>query len=235
MSSIPSVAADVLPQNIANVMQHRNLPAETLSIYVESLDTGEPVLAWNEAEPRNPASVMKILTTLVALDILGPTYRWETNLYVLGDVDQGELKGDLLMQGSGDPFLVTDRFWQMLRLLRQAGIQKIDGELLLDDSYFSIPFHDAAAFDREPLRAYNLGPNALLSNLKVVRYVFEPVVSKVGSKAHFFDRVMHLVKFPKKWNAMQQAMNIPLFELPPPEVVDSPFIDSQYGKIQRSC
>jgi D-alanyl-D-alanine carboxypeptidase/D-alanyl-D-alanine-endopeptidase (penicillin-binding protein 4) len=174
VSSIPSVAADVLPQNIANVMQHRNLPAETLSIYVESLDTGEPVLAWNEAEPRNPASVMKILTTLVALDILGPTYRWETNLYVLGDVDQGELKGDLLMQGSGDPFLVTDRFWQMLRLLRQTGIQKIDGELLLDDSYFSIPFHDAAAFDREPLRAYNVGPNALLSNLKVVHYIFEP-------------------------------------------------------------
>ena len=169
-----SVAADVLPQNIANVMQHRNLPAETLSIYVESLDTGEPVLAWNEAEPRNPASVMKILTTLVALDILGPTYRWETNLYVLGDVEQGELKGDLLMQGSGDPFLVTDRFWQMLRLLKQIGIQKIDGELLLDDSYFSVPFHDAAAFDREPLRAYNVGPNALLSNLKVVRYVFEP-------------------------------------------------------------
>lgn len=172
--SIPSVAADVLPQNIANVLQHRNLPPETLSIYVESLDTGEPILAWNETEPRNPASVMKILTTLVALDILGPTYRWETNLYVLGDVDQGELKGDLLMQGSGDPFLVTDRFWQMLRLLRQAGIRKIDGELLLDDSYFSVPFYDAAAFDREPLRAYNVGPNALLSNLKVVRYVFEP-------------------------------------------------------------
>jgi D-alanyl-D-alanine carboxypeptidase/D-alanyl-D-alanine-endopeptidase (penicillin-binding protein 4) len=167
-------AEDGLPETISNVLQHRNLPEDSLSIYVESLDTGEPVLAWNEAKPRNPASVMKILTTLVALDVLGPTYRWETNLYLLGDVDQGELKGDLLIQGSGDPFLVTDRFWQMLRKVRQAGIQRIDGDLLLDDSYFSVPYYDAGAFDREPLRAYNVGPNALLSNLKVVRYVFEP-------------------------------------------------------------
>lgn len=172
--SVQSIAATGLPQSINKVLQHRNLPAQSLSIYVESLDTGEAILSWNEAEPRNPASVMKILTTLVALDVLGPTYRWKTNLYVIGDVDKGQLKGDLLLQGSGDPFLVTHRFWQMLRMLRQAGIHNIDGDLLLDDSYFSVPSYDAAAFDREPLRAYNVGPNALLSNLKVVRYVFEP-------------------------------------------------------------
>ena len=163
-----------LPPNIQNVLQHRNLPADSLSIYVESLDTGETVLAWNEAEPRNPASVMKMLRTLVALDVLGPAYHWDTNVYVLGDVEQGVLKGDVLIQGTGDPFLVTNRFWQMLRSLRQSGIENIEGNLLIDDSYFSVPFYDAAKFDHEPLRAYNVGPNALLSNLKVIRYVFEP-------------------------------------------------------------
>ncbi len=169
-----TLANSDLPPNIQNVLQHRNLPADSLSIYVESLDTGETVLAWNEAEPRNPASVMKMLTTLVALDVLGPAYRWDTNIYVLGDVEQGVLKGDVLIQGTGDPFLVTDRFWQMLRSLRQSGVENIEGNLLIDDSYFSVPFYDAAKFDHEPLRAYNVGPNALLSNLKVVRYVFEP-------------------------------------------------------------
>jgi len=163
-----------LPQSVINVLLHRNLPADSLSIYVESIDSGEAVLAWNQDEPRNPASVMKILTTLVALDVLGPAYRWDTHIYLLGDIDNGILKGDLLIQGKGDPFLVTDRFWQMLRLLRQAGVHTIEGNLLLDDSYFSEPFYDAAEFDREPLRAYNVGPNALLSNLKVVRYTFEP-------------------------------------------------------------
>ena len=182
--SFPVFADGSLPQIISNTLQHRNLPADSLSIYVESLETGEPVLAWNESEPRNPASVMKMLTTLVALDVLGPAYRWETNIYVLGDVERGRLSGDVLIQGKGDPFLVTDRFWQMLRMLRQSGIQNIDGNLLLDDSYFSDPFYDAAEFDREPLRAYNVGPNALLSNLKVVRYTFEPdsVNGKVNVK-----------------------------------------------------
>jgi serine-type D-Ala-D-Ala carboxypeptidase/endopeptidase (penicillin-binding protein 4) len=172
--SMPVLADGSLPQSISSVLQHRNLPAASLSVYVESLDTGEPVLAWNEAEPRNPASVMKMLTTLVALDVLGPAYRWETDIYVLGDIRQGVLQGDILLQGKGDPFLVTDRFWQMLRRLRQAGVKTIDGNLLLDDSYFSVPSYDAAEFDREPLRAYNVGPNALLSNLKVIRYTFEP-------------------------------------------------------------
>jgi len=172
--SLPALADSGLPQNISNVLRHRNLPAASLSIYVESLDTGEQILAWNEDEPRNPASVMKMLTTLVALDVLGPAYRWKTNIYVLGDISEGVLKGDVLMQGKGDPFLVTDRFWQMLRLLRQAGVKTIDGNLLLDDSYFSVPFYDAAEFDHEPLRAYNVGPNALLSNLKVIHYIFEP-------------------------------------------------------------
>lgn len=171
--TLATAVANELPQAVIDVLRHRNVPAASLSIYIESLDSAETVLAWNEDQPRNPASVMKMLTTLVALDILGPAYRWETNLYILGDIDQGTLNGDVLMQGKGDPFLVTNRFWQMLRILRQAGVRTINGNLLLDDSYFSVPFYDPAEFDHEPLRAYNVGPNALLSNLKVIRYIFE--------------------------------------------------------------
>jgi D-alanyl-D-alanine carboxypeptidase/D-alanyl-D-alanine-endopeptidase (penicillin-binding protein 4) len=117
---------------------------------------------------------MKLLTTLVALDVLGPTYRWTTDLYALGALEDGRLDGDLLIKGHGDPFLVTERAWQMLRLVRQAGIHSIDGNLLIDDSHFEVPDTDPAAFDRQPLRAYNVEPNALLMNFKVVRYWFEP-------------------------------------------------------------
>jgi len=172
--SLQATANGNLPEGVRNVLSHRNLPADSLSIYVESLDSGEALLSFNADTPRNPASVMKILTTLVALDVLGPAYRWQTKLYFLGNIDGRTLNGDLLIQGGGDPFLVTDRFWLMLRRLRQAGVDNIDGDLLLDDSYFDVSSYDAAEFDHEPLRAYNVGPNALLSNLKVVRYTFEP-------------------------------------------------------------
>ena len=167
-------ADDVLPLPVQSTLNLRNLPHDTLSIHVEDLDSGEVLLQWHDDVPRNPGSTIKLLTTLVALDELGPTYTWHTDIYALGEINDGRLDGDLLIKGYGDPFLVTERVWQMLRRVRQAGIREISGDLLLDDSYFNVADHDPAAFDRQPLRAYNVAPNALLMNFKVVRYWFEP-------------------------------------------------------------
>lgn len=168
-------AAEVeLPVGVQSALNLRNVPQDTLSIYVEDLDSGEPLLQWQDQVPRNPGSTIKLLTTLVALDVLGPTYTWSTDIYALGDVEDGRLQGDLMLRGHGDPFLVTERVWQMLRKIRQAGIREISGDLLIDDSYFEVSNGDPAAFDRQPLRAYNVAPNALLMNFKVVRYWFEP-------------------------------------------------------------
>ncbi len=163
-----------LPVSVQSVMNLRELPYDTLSIYVEDLESGEVVLQWLETEQRNPASTIKLLTTLVALDVLGPAYRWTTDVYARGQIDGGRLEGDLLLKGYGDPFLVTERVWQLLRQIRLGGIREIDGDLLIDDSYFDVGDYDPGAFDKQPLRAYNVAPNALLMNFKVVRYWFEP-------------------------------------------------------------
>jgi len=163
-----------LPAGIRSVLKLRQVPNETLSIYVEDVDTGEPVLRWLENAPRNPASTIKLLTTLVALDVLGPAYRWKTDVYAQGEMQGDRLQGDLLIKGHGDPFLVTERVWQLLRDIRFAGVREIDGALLIDDSYFDVGDYDPSAFDKQPLRAYNVAPNALLMNFKVVRYWFEP-------------------------------------------------------------
>ena len=173
--AVPGAASDGLPLPIDNVLQYRGLPADSLSIYVEDVDTGEVVLQWNASEPRNPGSTIKLLTTLAAIDMLGPTYTWQTNVYALGPIENGVLQGDLLIQGNGDPFMVTERVWQLLRRIRQAGITDITGDLLIDDSHFDIGNYDPAAFDRQPLRAYNVAPNAVLMNFKVVRYWFRPL------------------------------------------------------------
>lgn len=163
-----------LPLRVQAVLNVREIPEESLSIYVQDLDSGEVILARNDDKLRNPASTIKLLTTLVALDRLGSAYTWYTDIYVLGEVDNGRLDGDLMLKGYGDPYLVTERVWQMLRQIRQLGIREIDGELLIDDSYFFLPDYDPGEFDRQPLRPYNVAPNALLMNYKVVRYWFEP-------------------------------------------------------------
>lgn len=173
-------AADELPLGVRNVLGIRDVPAESLSIYVEDLESGEVVLEWQAGIPRNPASTIKLLTTLVALDVLGPAYRWKTEVYALGEMRDGRLDGDLLLKGYGDPFLVTERVWQLLRRLRLEGIDEIAGDLLLDDSWFDVGTYDPAAFDNQPLRAYNVAPNALLLNFKVVRYWFEPDGNRVA-------------------------------------------------------
>ncbi|MDH5323465.1 MAG: D-alanyl-D-alanine carboxypeptidase/D-alanyl-D-alanine-endopeptidase [Gammaproteobacteria bacterium] len=163
-----------LPPTVQAALQVRQVPEDSLSVYVQDMDSGTVILRWNEATARNPASSIKLLTTLVALDVLGPAYSWKTDVYVLGDVQDGRLKGDLLFKGYGDPYLVTERVWQLLRRIRQLGIREIEGDLLIDDSYFYLPDSDPAEFDRQPLRAYNVTPNAMLMNFKVVRYWFEP-------------------------------------------------------------
>ena len=171
-------AGDELPEPVSRILDIRKVPHDSLSVFVQDVESGEVVLEWHADEPRNPASTMKLLTTLVGLDVLGPTYRWDTDVFALGDLAEGKLDGDLMIRGHGDPFLVTERVWQMLRLVRQAGIHEIDGNLLIDDSYFEIQDYDPGAFDRQPLRAYNVAPNALLMNFKVVRYWFEPDYDK---------------------------------------------------------
>ncbi|MEJ2257350.1 MAG: D-alanyl-D-alanine carboxypeptidase/D-alanyl-D-alanine-endopeptidase [Woeseiaceae bacterium] len=174
-----AVASDSLPPPVENVLNVRKVPAESLSVYVEDLESGEVLLDWQADVPRNPASTMKLLTTLVALDLLGPAYRWKTDVYALGDIEDGRLDGDLLLKGYGDPFLVTERVWELVRRLRIEGIDEIGGDLLIDDSWFDVGDHDPGAFDGQPLRAYNVAPNALLMNFKVVRYWFRPDGSRV--------------------------------------------------------
>ena len=176
LASMPAVeaAGDRLPLPVEAALNVRNVPQDTLSVFVQDLETGEIVLRWLDDVPRNPGSTIKLLTSLAALDILGPTYEWQTNVYALGEVSDGRLQGDLLLEGRGDPFLVTERVWQLLRRVRQAGIRDIEGSLLLDDSFFEVADHDPAAFDRRPLRAYNVAPNALMMNFKVIRFWFEP-------------------------------------------------------------
>ena len=174
-------AADAgLPLRVQSALDARNVPHETLSLSVIDVESGASIFDWHGDEPRNPASTIKLLTTLVALDILGPAYRWRTDVFAEGELREGKLDGDLVLKGYGDPFLVTERVWQMLRSIRQAGVQEITGDLLLDDSWFEVGDYDPAAFDRQPLRAYNVAPNALLMNFKVIRYWFEPGPKNAG-------------------------------------------------------
>jgi D-alanyl-D-alanine carboxypeptidase len=122
----------------------------------------------------NPASVAKLATTFAALDLLGPTFAWSTPVYFDGPVRDGVLQGNLVIKGQGDPKLVIERLWLLLRRVQSMGVRSITGDIVLDRSAFAVGPRDPAAFDGEPLRPYNASPDALLINFKTVTVTVTP-------------------------------------------------------------
>lgn len=163
---------DELPPGVERVLSGHGISPDEFSILVVALDSGEPILSHEPDTPRNPASVMKLVTTWTALERLGPAYTWPTEIYFLDDFDGRTLYGDLGIKGHGDPFLVVEEVWKMLRALRRVGLEDIEGGLLLDGSYFDVSDPPPGEFDGMPYRTYNVRPSALLANFKAVRFQF---------------------------------------------------------------
>ena len=173
-----------LPKPIDFVIKGHRIPSDAYSLYVREIGQQDPALAVNPETPFNPASVIKIIPTLAALELLGPAYRWKTEVYTLGDIRDGVLQGDLLFKGYGDPHLVIEDFRKILEELRRRGIRDITGDLLIDASWFSIEHEDPGAFDNDPYRTYNVLPNAFLVNFKAVNFHFYPAANGRDVRVH---------------------------------------------------
>jgi D-alanyl-D-alanine carboxypeptidase/D-alanyl-D-alanine-endopeptidase (penicillin-binding protein 4) len=167
-----AASAAELPPGIQRVLTGHNISADDVSIVVQAVDAPEAVLSHLPDVARSPASVMKIVTTWSALEYLGPAYTWPTEVYFLGGFDGEKLDGDLALKGYGDPYLVVEEVWKLLKSLRRLGLEEIGGDLILDDSHFVIDDPDPGAFDGQPYRTYNVVPNALLMNFKAVQFQF---------------------------------------------------------------
>ena len=142
--------------------------------------------------PRTPASTMKLIPTFVALDLLGPDFVWFTQVYHTGFVSANTLYGDLIIKGSGDPKLTTQRLNKLLEQVQKAGIQHIKGDIVLDSSVFQGVTKDPAAFDNDPLRPYNASPDGLLINFSSVEVTAVPLLNdsqKGRSKIYYKPRL----------------------------------------------
>lgn len=163
-----------LPDSVNRALEQAGVPSENVAVYVQQVDAPQPVISHLADQAFSPASVMKVLTTYAALDMLGPAYSWRTAIYHDGVLESGVLKGNLIIKGSGDPYFRAEDFWQLLTYLRQRGIREIRGDLVLDDSLFQSVQDNPGAFDGEPFRAYNALPSAWLLNFKATSFRLVP-------------------------------------------------------------
>jgi len=161
--------ADSLPAPVRAALKEAGLPQSSLGVWVQDTQARRALLDVGAEHAMNPASSMKLVTTYAALELLGPAYRWKTETDAGGPLTGEALNDGLILKGYGDPKLTLENFWLLLRDLRQRGVRDIRGGVILDQSYFEPAAHDPAAFDNEPLRAYNTLPQALLVNFNAIR------------------------------------------------------------------
>lgn len=170
------------PANVNELKQRiyqiiRNSPASqrgNVGVYVQVLKTGRVVYSENALKPMIPASNLKVVTTAAAFDLLGPDYRYVTELRG-GDPDaQGVLHGDLYLKGSGDPtmgfpYVSPTAPWKFFaKHLKEKGIRQVEGDLVGDDSAFDREYLGRGWFDRYLLDSYAAPISALSLNSNVV-------------------------------------------------------------------
>ncbi|MHB0972988.1 MAG: D-alanyl-D-alanine carboxypeptidase/D-alanyl-D-alanine endopeptidase [Thiobacillus sp.] len=171
---VASAHATALPDTFTAALKRAGIPLDHVAVVVQPLDAAVPLLSHNAGAAMNPASVMKLVTSFAALDLLGPGYVWTTDIWADGTIADGVLNGSLVIKGHGDPGLTLERMWLLQRELRARGIRQIHGNLVLDLGYFDVPPTDPGAFDGEPLALYNATPGALVANFNATTLHLKP-------------------------------------------------------------
>lgn len=177
--SASSLALAQLPERIAQRLAGSGIKPDAVSIMVTT-QGGAPVIEHNADSPFRSASLMKLLTSYAALEILGPAWTWPTEVYALGEIRDGVLHGPLAIKGYGDPSLSIERFWLLTEQLKSRGIRDIKGGLIVDLSHFT---PQPVRTDRMLDEPWEIVPAPLLINLQAQRLFFEPFAGIVSIRA----------------------------------------------------
>ena len=137
-------AGIALSAQAANIDEYINqLPAgANLAFMAQKVGASTPEIDYHSQQMALPASTQKVITALAALLQLGPDFRFTTTLETKGSLDGGVLKGDLIARFGGDPTLKRQDIRNMVATLKKAGVQRIEGNVLIDTSVFAS--HDKA-------------------------------------------------------------------------------------------
>jgi D-alanyl-D-alanine carboxypeptidase/D-alanyl-D-alanine-endopeptidase (penicillin-binding protein 4) len=163
-------AAAELPQPMLDRLRGTGIPEEAVGVVVQRVSDGRLLVAHGADRALAPASTLKLLTSLAALETLGPAYRLRTELLTRGEPVDGVLGEDLVLRGGGDVDFDAHAFEHVLRIARMQGIRELRGDLVLDRRLFDPPRTDVGVppFDEAPEFRYNVIPDAMLVNTNLV-------------------------------------------------------------------
>ena len=156
--------AQTAVQRYVNEVADLGLDAEYHGVWLQS---EEGILAHHQGTvPMPAASLTKVATTLAALRTWGPTYQFVTLVDATGPIQDGVLRGDLIVQGGGDPFFVTEDALALRQSLQELGLKRVTGKLIISGNFFM-----------------NFATDPALSG-KLLKQVFSPPLKRTGRKRH---------------------------------------------------
>ena len=180
--------ADFIPSELQALIDKSGMPSKKISIYIKETKSNKLIASLNAAKLRNPASVIKLATTYASVLQLGYDYRWVTDIGYSGSISQGVLHGNLIIKGGGDPDLKDEDVLEIAHYIRDKGIRKIEGNIILDRSIFDTSGGSSARFDENPYSPYNALPDAIMFNQNLSRFVITPQGSQIVASKSFDDR-----------------------------------------------
>jgi D-alanyl-D-alanine carboxypeptidase/D-alanyl-D-alanine-endopeptidase (penicillin-binding protein 4) len=156
-------AQDALPPAVLAALERAQVPPDALGAIALPLQRQGLPFRHRAEQAMQPGSTMKLVTSVVALDRLGPNHRGHTEFLSAAPLEGELLAGDLVLRGGADPDLGIAQFWALLVELRAAGVRDIRGDLLLDRTAWrpARPDLGLPPFDEAPEFAYNVVPDAL--------------------------------------------------------------------------
>lgn len=158
-----------LPLAATDRLQQATIPDSAVGVAVLDANSGATLYEFNARQALQPASTIKTLTAIVALETLGPAFRARVELRAAAPVD-GVIKGPVALVGQGSVDFNSDALRRMLALLRARGVRAIEGDVVLDRDGFQPARPDLGVppFDESPEFQYNVIPDALLLNMNLV-------------------------------------------------------------------
>jgi D-alanyl-D-alanine carboxypeptidase/D-alanyl-D-alanine-endopeptidase (penicillin-binding protein 4) len=150
---------DSLRRDLDHLIRDKRFASAHIGVSVQTLRAGEAIYEFNERKTFIPASIMKLFTTAAAVSYLSPSFKFTTTMYTDGDITDGTLRGNVILKGTGDPTLgskyfhgeYADGLKDLAKALRNLGVRRIGGDILVDDSYFNAtPLGRGWSWDDEP-------------------------------------------------------------------------------------
>ena len=166
-------AQNYLPPTVKDALRSGELSSSQMAASVVPLNDGALRLSWRDHVKVTPASTEKMVTTLAALELLGPDWRWKTAFSYEGSIVNGVLHGTLFIKGGGDPKYVSENLWRDLSRLKSLGIDGIDGDVVIDRSYFEKDRQDPE-FEEDWDRPYTAAADAALFNYSSIALTISP-------------------------------------------------------------